>query len=130
MLKKTDLEKIKIDIKKIIEQSDNGRNVELCGVIVRTKDGIVTRQITNIAKSTHIADYEMSPQELGEKTKDTNLFRAKAENEFVGVWQTHPHTSCHPSQIDIQNCLFNRNYIIYSVKDDDILIFKLSKGVE
>jgi proteasome lid subunit RPN8/RPN11 len=130
MITKNELEKIKNDIKNIIENTDNGENIELCGVVVRTKKGIDTRQLKNVAQSTHITDYEMSPQELGEKTHDTTLFRAKAENEFLAVWHTHPHSSSHPSSIDINNCLFERDYIIYSVVDDDILIFKLSKGVD
>jgi len=130
MIKKSELMKIKNDIKSIIAHTDNGTKVELCGVIVRSEKGIETRQLENVAKGDKSVDYEISPQELGKKTYDTTLFRETAKNEFIAVWHTHTHNSSHPSSVDIHNCLFDRNYIIYSVMADDILVFKLSKGVE
>lgn len=114
------MQEIKQQIKDIVNQTDDGDIRELCGVVVLVGTKIEVRVVTNIAKPMSQSDYEMSPQELGEKTKDTDLFRDEADNTFLGIWHTHPHSDSMPSQIDVRNCLMNRVYYIYSVKDDTL----------
>ena len=122
MIENSTLKTIKENIKAIADTDK-----EICGVVVQTKKGIEIRQITNSSdgKSTH---YQMSPQALSEATQDTDLFRKKAENTLIGIWHTHPHNSSRPSQIDVNTCLMNRNYIIYSVRDDTITVFRIQVG--
>jgi proteasome lid subunit RPN8/RPN11 len=109
------IQDIKQQIKDIVKNSEDGDIRELCGVVVLVDGKVQVRQIKNIAEPMSKVDYVMCPKELGEQTQDTNLFRKTADNEFVGFWHTHPHTSSLPSQIDIHNCFLNRKYFIYSV---------------
>lgn len=122
MIDKSTLKTIKEDIKAIADIDK-----EICGVVVQTKKGIELRQIKNSADSKNI-HYQMNPQALSEATQDTDLFREKAENTLIGIWHTHPHNSSRPSQIDINTCLMDRNYIIYSVRDDTITVFRMQVG--
>jgi proteasome lid subunit RPN8/RPN11 len=114
---------IKNQIKKIVFGTLNGREKELCGVIVLVKDKIKVRQVKNIVRSSQHEDYIMCPIDLSEQSHDTDLFRDIAENTFIGFWHTHPSWSSLPSQIDIRNCFFNRRYFIYSVPDDSLNSF-------
>ena len=111
---------IKQRIKDIVNQSDDADIRELCGVVVLVGTEIEVRTITNIAEPMSQSDYKMSPKELGEKTKDTDLFRSEAENTFLGFWHTHPHSDSMPSQVDIRNCMLNKDYYIYSVRDESL----------
>ena len=111
-------------IKDIVNQSEDGDIREKCGIVVMNTHGkYEVREVKNIATPMSQSDYVMCPEDLGEKSQDTNLFREIAENKFIGFWHTHPHTSSLPSQVDIQNAFLNRTYYIYSVKDDTINTF-------
>ena len=115
---------IKQKIKDIVNASEDGDIREICGVIVKNQKGeYEVRVVKNIAEPMSQSDYVMCPEDLGEQTKDSDLFREIADNKFIAFWHTHPHTKSLPSQVDIQNAFLNRLYYIYSVRDDTINTF-------
>lgn len=120
---------IKQQIKDLVNQAEDGDIREICGVVVMNKHGkYEVRQVKNIAEPMSQSDYVMCPKELGDQTKDTDLFRDIADNKFIGFFHTHPHSASLPSQVDIQNCFIKRKYYIYSVKDDTIHSFLIEGG--
>jgi len=115
---------IKKQIVALVKQSEHPEK-EMCGVIVKAGKKIYVRPVDNVSETSQLCHYVMSPKHLGEQTEDTNLYRATAENEFIGFWHTHPHHDSLPSQIDITNCMLGKLYYIYSIVEDNMRIFKI-----
>jgi proteasome lid subunit RPN8/RPN11 len=118
------LKEIRKQIQEIVESNLYGKEYELCGVVVETEKGIEVREIKNNSSGSKSVHYEMCPLDFGEKTKDTDFYLAEGKNKLIGIWHTHPNHTSHPSTIDLNYSLFDKNYIIYSPKDRTISVFK------
>jgi len=100
---------------------------EQCGVIIQIGNKIEIREIKNISNQNQEIHYIIDLKELEKKTKDTDLFQAKAKNKFIGFWHTHPKMASIPSQTDFLHFLNNKDYYIYSVLFDTLSRYKLDK---
>jgi proteasome lid subunit RPN8/RPN11 len=132
MIKMKDFDKetkeIKKQIKKKVNTDIDGREVELCGVVVKTPKGIEVRTVENLSKYSG-GEYIMDPKGLGEACMDTDFLGGKKKNKFMGVWHTHPFWDSDPSQKDVKNMLISRWYFIYSVINDTLTAFKKEKVI-
>ena len=99
-------------------------NQEVCGILtgVKKEDHWVAGRfipVDNIDEATNYQHYKMEPNQLLDALLETTHANEDADEDFVGIFHTHPNNQPRPSVFDIEGAGYNVFYVIYSPKHDN-----------
>lgn len=75
-------------------------------------------------------DYVIEPNALMRELKKTTFINKNSNDDFVGIYHTHPHGVPFPSHIDLNRAEYNVAYLIFGGSQREFRAWALDKKEE